>query len=449
MFRKLHYKLTGLCALITMGILFLFAALYLCAAEYTLRENHALSFQHDFDTICSSLEQQQTLTYRFLLQTETKSGYYLFLWDKGTPLLFNSINTHAPILDLAQEIYTSYQENAADTGDTALRLFFQELSVPPSEDGTEALSLQACITTIYTGQTTAVSGLQTRQKNNGLVLLILAPQDAFLKQLSHQRLLFGMLSLTGCLLLILFACFFTGKLLRPIRENQEKQLQFVANASHELRTPLAVILSSIDARPPHYEQTVREEVLRMSRLVDDMLTLTGFENHSLKLQLSTLAPDTFLLNLYEQFEPIARQKDISMNLALPEESVPYLTADSDRLKQLLLILLQNAVSYTPSGKNITLRLFSTEKYVCFQVEDSGIGIDDCEKDMIFERFYRADNSRRQKDHFGLGLCLAKEIAAAHHGRIEVSDTAGGGSTFTLFLPNKSAPYKSLQKTADS
>ncbi len=430
MFRRLHYKLTALCTLTTAGILILSAILYLRTSEQALRENHALSFRYDFDTICSSLEQQDTLTHRYLLQMEKEGKYYLFLWDNGVPLLFNSMDTHASILEAAQEIYSSYQENASAAEVSTSRLFYPEIRIP--NDST--LSMQAGIATIYPGQAGILSSLESRHEDSGLVLLVFSPQEDFHKQLARQRILFGLLSLSGCLLLTLFACFFTGKLLRPIQENQEKQLQFVANASHELRTPLAVILSSVDARPPRYEQTIREEVLRMSRLVDSMLTLTSLENHSLKLQPTAFAPDTFLLNLYEQFEPLARQKGIAMQLALPEDSVPSITADSDRLKQLLLILLQNAVSYTPSGKSITLRLFIRERFLCFQVEDTGIGIDDQEKDKIFERFYQVDNSRHRKDHFGLGLCLAREIATAHHGRIEVSDTAGGGSTFTCCFP---------------
>lgn len=433
MFRKLHFKLTGLCALITMSILFLFTALYLRISEHTLKENHALSFQQDFNTLCASLEQQQTLTFRYLLQMEENSGYFLFLWDNGVPLFFNTLDRHDAMYGLAQELYNSWQENASETVDTSSRLFFRKLTVQAADDG-NPLSMQAGIAVIYTGQATAVSNLQARQKGDGLVLLALSPQDAFFRQLSHQRLLFALFSLSGCLLLILFAYFFTGRLLRPIRENQEKQLQFVANASHELRTPLAVILSSIDARPPHYEQTIREETLRMGRLIDNMLTLTSLENHFLKLQLSPLPPDTFLLNLYEQFEPVAMQKNLSMNLLLPEGPVPSLMADEDRLKQLLLILLQNAVNYTPSGGSVTLKLLPAGKYICFQVADTGIGIDDSEKKKIFERFYQADSSRHQKGHFGLGLCLAKEIAAAHRGRIEVSDTPGGGSTFSCCLP---------------
>ncbi len=452
MFRKLHFKLTALCALTTAGILILSAALYLSTSEHTLSENHALSFQHDFDTICSSFMQQDVISYRYLQQVEKNGNYYVFLWDNGVPLLFNSLDTHGPVSGLAQEIYSSYQESAADARNASLRLFYQDIRVPSTENDDASLgigigggnifaqsrgvspSMQAGIATIYTGQSNPLSGLQTRQNDTGLVLLILSPQEDFHRQLSRQRLLYVLLSLSGSLLFILFAYIFTGKLLRPIRENQEKQLQFVANASHELRTPLAVILSSVDARPPHYEQMIREEVLRMGRLVDNMLMLTSLGNRSLELQLSTFAPDTFLLELYEQFEPLARQKDIAMELSLPEDSVPFLTADSDLLKQLLLILLQNAVSYTPSGNRITLGLFTADKYFCFQVTDTGIGIDDREKDKIFERFYRADGSRHQKDHFGLGLPLAKEIATAHHGRIEVSDTAGSGSTFTCYFP---------------
>lgn len=287
---------------------------------------------------------------------------------------------------------------------------------------------------IYTGQSSALSRLQAVRSGQGLVLLVLAPQDAFLQQLCRQRLLYVLLSLSGCILLTLFAFFFTGRLIKPIRENQEKQLQLVANASHELRTPLAVILSSAEIRAPGYEQTIAGEALRMSHLVDEMLALTGLESHRRQLRLCPLETDTFLLELYEQWEPLTATEGRLLLLSLPEETLPCISADKERLQQLLLILLQNALSYTPSGGTVTLRAFAADKLICFQVVDNGIGIDDSEKEKIFERFYHSDTSRHDKSHFGLGLPLAREIVLAHKGRIEVSDTPGGGSTFSCYLP---------------
>lgn len=422
MFRRLHYRLTGLCALITMGILFLFTALYLLVSEHTLRENNRLSFQHDFDTLCSVLEQQSTLTGDYLLQLEAQNGCLLFLWDRDIPLLFNSIRSHADLAPLAEELHEAYQ---AENENTLPKIFSPEQSPMP---------LQAGITMIYTGQSNARSRLQAVRSQQGLVLLVLAPQDAFLRQLYRQRLLYVLLSLSGCILLTLFAFLFTGRLIKPIRENQERQLQFVSNASHELRTPLAVILSSAEIRAPGYEQTIAEEALRMSHLVDEMLTLTGLESRSRKLRICSLETDTFLLELYEQSEPLAAAAGLHLLLSLPQEELPNISADKERLKQLLLILLQNALSYTPAGGTVTLKAFSADKFICFQVVDNGIGIDDLEKEKIFERFYRSDSSRHDKNHFGLGLSLAREIVLAHKGRIEVSDTPGGGSTFSCYLP---------------
>ena len=99
--------------------------------------------------------------------------------------------------------------------------------------------------------------------------------------------------------------------------------------------------------------------------------------------------------------------------------------------QVLFILTQNAISYTPEGGQIRLSV-SSEKGTCiFIVEDNGIGISDANKPHVFERFYRADNARTKKEHFGLGLCIAKEIIDAHHGSITVNYTPGGGSIFMV------------------
>lgn len=143
--------------------------------------------------------------------------------------------------------------------------------------------------------------------------------------------------------------------------------------------------------------------------------------------------DTLLLETYEAFEPLAAKKQIRLNVQLPEELLPPCVCDPERIRQVLAILLHNAISYTPEHGTIHLALSFEKQRFCFQVSDNGIGIPDGEKSRIFERFYRADQSRSQKDHFGLGLSIAQEIVSAHQGQIMVKDTPGGGSTFLVFL----------------
>ncbi|MGN1144917.1 MAG: sensor histidine kinase, partial [Acetatifactor sp.] len=345
------------------------------------------------------------------------------------PLSFNHIDTHKQYFELAEEIYTDYihtTDNPLITDETSKNVF-QVIEY-------ENKSYATAIANIYTGQSSAAQGLTAKQNNTGLVLLVLSANTYFYKQLSSQRQTFLGLAVLGCLLLSFFAYRFTGHLIKPLKENQEQQIQFISNASHELRTPIAVILSSVSARPPHFEQTIEQESLRMKRLINDMLTLTGIEKGASSLLLSNIEPDTFLLNFYDQVYSLVVQNKLSLSLILPDETIPPISADADKLKQLLMILLQNAITYTPEGGSITLNLFLQENIICFQIIDTGIGISDADKKRIFERYYRADNAHHKKEHFGLGLCIAKEIVLAHHGSIKVSDTPGGGSTFSCYFP---------------
>ncbi len=430
LFRRLHYKLTGLCALITILVLAVFAGLYLHVAEETLRENHALAFQHDFDTICSSLEQQSTITYQYLLRMEQNHGYLFFLWDNGTPLLFNSLSSHGEYLPLACQLYSDYQNRELGEQKSPSVILEPELLKP----NTGSVPLLAGIAPIYPGQLSATQGLLARKRTEGLVLVLLAPQDTFRRQLSSQRFLFLLLSLAGCIIFILFAWLFTGRLIKPLEESQKRQLQFVAGASHELRTPLAVIASSASLRPPGFEDAILQESLRMSRLVEDMLVLTGLEGGKQGITPAPLEPDTFLLNFYEEVQGYVHSKNHTLRLSLPEDSLPSISGDGDKLKQLLLILLDNAISYSPAAEPITLALAHTGKYVCFQVVDKGGGIPPEEKEKIFGRFYRGDSAHHSKEHFGLGLSIAWEIMALHRGKLTVTDTPGGGSTFSCYFP---------------
>ncbi len=432
LFKRLHYQFTGLCALITMAILALFSVLYLSVSERTLWEKHTLSFQHDFDTLRTSLEQQPALTHSFLLRMEQTGGYMIFLWDNGIPLSFNRLESHTPYLEQAQRLYSEYRA----------------LTTTPDNVRTADLYLISCtrqlnsgIGNIYTGQMSALEKAIALQKGEGLTFLLLSPNDAYRERLWRQRIWFLLLALGGFGALTLFAYLFTGRLLIPLQENQKKQLDFIHGASHELRTPLAVILSSVEARPPHFEDIIRTEALRMGRLVEELLLLSRLDARRLRpgeypaASLQLIEPDTILLDVFEALEPLAHAQSKTLRLTLPENPLPRMKGDADKLRQLVEILVENALSYTQENGVISLSLeYRSARELLLRVQDNGIGIPKEFQDKIFERFYRVDSAHHSKNHFGLGLSIAAEIMRLHGGSIEVTDAPGGGSVFLCRFP---------------
>ena len=282
--------------------------------------------------------------------------------------------------------------------------------------------------------------MQMGTDSSMLEIIVLSSLKPLERQIREQRIRFLLIDIAATVLLGIFAWFFTGILLRPIKENQQKQAMFVAAASHELRTPLSVILSAAECckgadpeKQAGFIKTIYQEGLRVSSLVSDMLTLSQSDSHHFPIQKEPTELDTLLINSYESFEPLAREKSILLSIALPEEALPLCTADPERISQVVAILLHNAISYTPEHGRITLSLTHTRDHFTIQVQDNGIGISDEDKKKIFDRFYRVEKSRSRKDHFGLGLSIAYEIVKAHEGTITVSDTKEGGSCFTVTL----------------
>lgn len=286
-------------------------------------------------------------------------------------------------------------------------------------------------------------------KTNGILsVLIFYDLTAARRAVTAQRLSFAAADFGVLLLLVAFFYLFTGRMLHPLAENNRRQTHFVASASHELRTPLAVILSGAEAlekcesaeKKSHFGLLIRQEGRRMQRLLSDMLLLAGSDANSLSLCPARCQPDELLLAAYEKYELLAADKQISLSMRLPEDDFADIYCDGDRILQLLSILLDNALSYTPSGGSVTLALDvdTNAALTIFRVIDTGCGISAEEKPHIFDRFYRAEHSRTDKEHFGLGLCIAKELAEAHRGKIFVTDNPGGGACFSVALKNNTA-----------
>ena len=233
------------------------------------------------------------------------------------------------------------------------------------------------------------------------------------------------------------------------------QRRFLADVSHELRTPLTAIRGNVDLmrrmkdKPADAESldAIQSEAERMSRLVGDLLMLAQAESGNLPVARSDVELDTLLLDIYQQARVLAGSR-LTVNLG--EEDQARTFGDRDKLKQVMLNLVSNAIKYTPLGGQVTLGLARVNGWARFTVADTGVGIPPEELPHVFDRFYRVDKARTRAagtpGGAGLGLSIAKWIAQAHGGRLEVSSQLGKGSCFSLWLPlaetrpqNKPAP----------
>ena len=271
-------------------------------------------------------------------------------------------------------------------------------------------------------------------------LLALRSAAPLRRQLAEIAVKYSLLWAGGVALLAAAGSLLARIALKPTGEALRRQNEFVAAASHELRSPLTVIKSSLQAaadEPARQDRLLtiaRAETDRMQRLTEELLFLAGQDAHGLTLRPETLEPDTLLLEFWEAWQAPARQSGHPLTLNLPDDPLPALRADRQRLEQLLGILLHNALDYTPAGGGIELAACRRGKAVRFSVRDHGPGIPDRDKGRIFRRFARGESSRTGKEHFGLGLSIARQIALLHKGKLWVEDAPGGGAVFFLQLP---------------
>ena len=420
-------------ALITSEILILMAIASLVIFERGLTRNSYERFLNNGNSCVAYLETQSVLSHKWILEAKQEYGVELRILNNGKRLFFDKLNEESSSNASGENGRKSSVENMLAE---AARISREEQGLDVEYTGSISLPKEVYFETADFYACTALI-----PKGSGVLSLVLVyPLDGLKGQIFHQRILWGGLLLIAVLALVVFSWFFTGKMLRPLEENRKRQTQFIASASHELRSPLAVILSSVQAIEAdtgecrRFLSTIKSEGTRMSRLIGDMLALANADNKSWSIMKSPCELDTLLLETYEKYEPLLREKGISMNVELPDESLSPCRCDGGRISQVLGILLDNGASYVPAGGKIRLGVEEKEKYFRIYVEDNGPGISDENKEAVFQRFYRADSSRKDKQHFGLGLCIAKEIVTLHHGSIRIEDTKGGGTTFVVRLP---------------
>ena len=413
MFDKLRWKLTAFNSIITSGIMICLVLLCLSLSERNTKDQTYKNFTDTVYAVSSYLEVQNQISDEWLRQMEADPNVHISVLDAGMPLFSMTLS---PEKEKLEPVFQTAWEIA---------------QLPSGKNGYRLFAMDSYYAAAY-----------RIEKQDSMVDLILLYSLAQMESgIQNQRVLVFLASSVAVFVLVIFSWLFTGKMLRPIQENQQRQTEFIAAASHELRTPLAAILSAASAmeraepiQRSQFSDMIHREGNRMSRLIGDMLTLSSSDSKAWVLQKQPVELDMLLLEVYEAQYPLAKEQGVGLTLSLYEQNVPSMNLDRDRINQVLSILLDNARNHTPAPGKIELELTVHRNNVQIRVSDTGPGVPDNEKRRIFERFYRSEKSRSHRGHFGLGLSIAAEIVKKHNGRIWVQDATIGGAEFVVELP---------------
>lgn len=303
-----------------------------------------------------------------------------------------------------------------------------------------------------TQQTTAVSGVIVFGQKK--YFYFKAPLDAqaglliVFHDFEHeQNMLHDLLLALGsigavCLLLSFFGSLFVAnRAMIPIQKAWQQQKDFLADASHELRTPLTVIQTNLEVICQNQDATVAsqykwlnhisDELTNMTTLVDSLLFLARTDSQQHFIEKNRFYLGEALTKAVEPFQPVAAAKAIDLKLLLERQMM--VCGDEAKLKQVIGIILNNALRHTLAEGSISLHISQSDDKAIIAITDTGEGMEAQHLDKIFDRFYQVDHSR-SKGGAGLGLCIAKWIIESHGGMIQVDSKLGAGTTFTIYLP---------------
>lgn len=237
--------------------------------------------------------------------------------------------------------------------------------------------------------------------------------------------------------------FLAGRTLKPIQTMVDEQNRFITDASHELRTPITSLRTEIEVnlRDKKVSKDARkllesnlEDVKNLQMLSDNLIKLTQYQNTA-RTAFTSVALKDVIDDACQKVANLAKHKKITIENSVREYA---LVANKQSLTEAFVILLDNAIKYSPNNASVIVGSKPMGQSVVVVIKDEGIGIDKEDIPHLFDRFYRADTSRTKKDveGFGLGLSIAKQIIDNHHGTISVKSTVGKGSTFSIQLPRK-------------
>jgi len=397
------------------------------------------SFQRLATLLIDQLEADELNTTLIIQSYESKNNFFCQLKDENGMILYQSLTDF--------KTPSPYLLNELNNQNERIKM----IPLIPTSQTTQTthggvFRLKGLAHDSYLGSS---HELFTKKGNHYKLDLLLREESplTFLKIQLPLSLFFWLLSLIG---ISLTSRFLLKKALAPTEAALQSQKNFIAAASHELKAPLSVMITHTETLKRNLKndpQTFNHlhildlESNRLSKLVNDLLTLASSDANNWSFIPSAVNIDTLLIHLYEQYETVCLQKNITLTLNLSDETYPVLYTDSERLLQILCIYLENAIHHAKQTPSIEIKTTLTSKQITFSIIDHGEGIKEKDKPYIFDRFYCADPSRTHQNNFGLGLSIATELAKRLNGTIGCCDTPLGGATFYLTLPINSYQKK--------
>jgi signal transduction histidine kinase len=425
MFKELYRKLTIMNALILIAFLLIFSysivefsnAAFNSSAKSTLveRKEHIVSMIYRFDTLEITLPDETHWSGGNSQSDYSRIDYVI--WDEDLKLANLSVlreNLMDQTYVYAQQVMTTKKDSftSITLSGVKFRLYSSYVETPNGK---------GAVVQVY--QSRLIDDLVTRQ-----IFLVVMGIGVF-----------------SVIILIFISAHMAKKSLEPVRRAYERQKEFIADASHELRTPLTIIKTTAELLGMKEQETIMEnskwlenissETENMSRLIQNLLTLAQADNNQIPVFMGDVDLSKLVRETGEKFELIARDKDIEFESIISDNV--HLTGDKDKLNQLLVILLDNGIKYTPEKGKISISLMHTTDKAIITVKDTGMGISEEDINKIFERFYRVDKARsRDQGGAGLGLSIANWIVREHKGKISVESEPDKGSSFIVELPKK-------------
>jgi signal transduction histidine kinase len=366
-------------------------------------------------------------------------------------LMLNSQAAQASVEELAE---TGHVDGLGYHGGTFYLVVAQDGTVLANPQRVAVQDLPAFVFPSDGGQfsTIQLGGQRTRVYTRALQLAGLAPstlvvgEDLEPEDLTLQRLLLVLLVVGGAALALSLVggWLLAARALVPIQLAFETQQEFVADASHELRTPLSILHSATDLLDQHSDEPlranrglfedVRREIRHMERLNLDLLTLARADQRQLQLAVGQVQLGALAADLVRRIQPLADERGVTVEADVASPP-PVVEADPERLHQVGLILLDNALEHTPRGGRVTLVVRRHAGGALLEVIDTGEGIPNEHLGRIFDRFYRLDRARsRAQGGTGLGLAIARTLVTAHGGQILMSSREGSGTRVSVRLP---------------
>lgn len=296
------------------------------------------------------------------------------------------------------------------------------------------------IVTISDSSYSYLKSINLNTKITKIVFVDRSNYQNFLYQLLKSFLLVGLLSLV---ILFIISMYLTNKTIRPIKQAFDKQKQFIADASHELKTPLTIIKTNTSLILSNPDDSVKyqakwinyinSQIDRMSKLIDEMLSLAKLDAQESNIILLPINISKIIESMILMFDAIIYENNLNLESDIKKDV--FVHGDKENLKRLFSILMDNAIKHTNKNGTLSIKLFVDRNKVKIIVKNTGQGIAKENLEKIFDRYYRADNSRdRKTGGYGLGLAIAKSIVLKHKGKIYAQSTLNKNTSFIIELP---------------